>query len=602
MKFRIALALSTLIATACGGGHGTVTPPAQSASAAQRNGNALFALTIPNAAQTQAGGRKPAFVSPSTLSGTIQVNGGTVTQLDLGSGAPNCSSYPGGRSCTIGVAAPIGSDTFSLVLYDGPYSGGMHTGTALSAASNFAATVTEGQSNVATGLILGGIPVQADVAVGGTFTGGQAATLPLVVTAYDADSNVIVGPAAYADASGTAVPLTISTSTTSQFTLHDGAQSGGSIAVAAPSDTVTLQLGAPATVLGTYLKVQAAGSVLPNHATNNFVAVSGALQSTLLATSVSFFPDDLYFAPSDSSVLTGVPNGFAFSINATGSGVLGYFNSATEAFASCGYTGYNLGVGAITNGIAIGFNGADNVDTPPTGVEYFPSGSLTGGGCSGGSSYTTNDEFSQSLSYDAVNGHLIEAGHTGLLYDDAFSSPNFSANNPQDNFNPNSPTNLISLGGTTYFILKTATNAIYSFADVNTSTASVKSGATFVSLAAGEDGRIYGVDSTGHGTFVFTSAGSAPATYTPANSLSGSQAAQQFNLAIGPDGNAYSSDGASTIEAGTPGGSASTVTLPAPGGNVGYVRALFDGHNGFVYAYYDDGLHAGYQYVFRISH
>jgi sugar lactone lactonase YvrE len=77
---------------------------------------------------------------------------------------------------------------------------------------------------------------------------------------------------------------------------------------------------------------------------------------------------------------------------------------------------------------------------------------------------------------------------------------------------------------------------------------------------------------------------------------------QPNNLAIGPDGRAYATDGASQIQAVTPAGAQATLIIPAPGGNVGFLKGIFDGHNGYLYAPYDDGLHAGREYFYRISY
>ena len=90
--------------------------------------------------------------------------------------------------------------------------------------------------------------------------------------------------------------------------------------------------------------------------------------------------------------------------------------------------------------------------------------------------------------------------------------------------------------------------------------------------------------------------------YTPANGFTIAVSTLPYNLAIGPDGSAYTTDNASTIQGVSPAGVPSTVVIAPPGGNIGFLKGVFDGHNGFVYAYYDDGLHAGVEYVYRISY
>jgi hypothetical protein len=564
-------------------------------------GTARFTLTIPSASATAGHARRPAYVSSSTLSASVLINGTLpLIGIDLSAGSPNCGAVVGGRACNITVPARIGADTFALILYDGPLVAGAPTGSALSAASSFAATVAEGTSNVTAPLVLGGVPAKVDIAAPG-LAGRAPATVPMIVTAYDADGNTIVGPAAYVNASGNAAPLNLSlTTATTQFVLHDGAQAATSVTIAAPTDAVTLQLTAPADVLGGVFSVSSGGSSLPPSATGSrLVAVSGTLQATQLAASISTAPDYLYFAPSDASITTGVPSGFAFSIGTQSGGVeVGYFDGATETIKSCSYGPQNnIAVTPVDNGLGFAYNGAFNVETPPSGLVYVPIASLTGGAC-GGTSYQTDTSgasFAHSLVYDSVTAKLYEADVDSTLREDSFSSPNFSANTLL--WSSGEPDSLLTYNGQQYFILS-GTNAIYAQTGSSAPVPQTAAGAGMRSLTIGPDYSVYGLDVTHKLVWKYRGTGLVSYTTSP---FSGTVTSNAWNLVIGPDGNAYTDDGASVVKSVSTGGSAASVTLPAPGGNIGFLGALFDSKSGYIDAYYDDGLHAGFEYVFRIS-
>lgn len=598
-----------LLCTACSGGgtHPTVlTAPSIASPGKAANGTARFSLTIPNASAAPASARRAAFVSPSTLSGTIAVNGGPATELDLSVASPACVTVSGGRACLISVAAPIGAtDTFTLVLYSGAFTGGVHTGNALSAASNFTAAVNEGASNVTIPLILGGIPLSVDVAIIGSLVAGAPTTVPVVITAYDANNNTIVGAGNYADPTGADAPLTLAVSAPQQLMLHDGAQAAQSIQVAGPSDTVTFQLQAPANILGTYLSVKNnAGQSLHAFNLTRFVGLSGTLTSTLLGGSISYFPDDVYLAPSDNTLISGVPNGFAFSLtSASGGGFLGYLNSATETLEFCSISGgaYTLGVGSITSGIVSAFNAVDNIGSPPTGITFYPLASLTGGVCTGGSPYVSGTSgFAKSLTFDASRNELFEGDCDGNFGLNMFTPPStLSGNSTQTTYSSViAPHDLIALAGTTYYLTGITSNTLNG---INPTVAATAGSDHLTALRNGQDGRVYALGTVNNEVYAYNGS-AAMQPYTPASAFTISLSTQPNNLAIGPDGSAYATDGASTIQAVTPAGTASSVVIPPPSGNIGFLRGIFDGRNGYLYAFYDDGLHAGHEYFYRISY
>jgi hypothetical protein len=610
-----ALVILALGLAGCASGGSRITPasaPLQSGSGpAPAQSTARFSLTIPAAGSTAAVHRRlPAYVSSSTLSASLQVNGGASTGVDLSANSPNCTAVPGGRACIITAVAPVGSDTFKLLLYSGPLISGSPTGSLLSGASNFGAMIAEGSANVTVPLVLGGLPASVNLTAPG-LVGRTPATVPMIVTAYDASGNTIIGPAPFIDATGSPATLTLALATsTSQFTLHDGAQSSTSISVAGPTDAVTLQLNAPGDALGAAFTVENSASsyLLPTISGGQKIAVNGTLASTLLtAASIGEQPDYSYFAPIDSRITTGVPSGFAFSIGSEGGGIeLGYFDAATENIAACIYSSANnLAVTPVTGGLAFAFNGTFNVDTPPYGVTFVPVANLNGSTCSG-TSYVTSSAadspaHATSLVFDPSPGRLYEGETDKSFRTDSFSSPAFS-NNATIAAGYAAPIKSLVALNDRQFFLDAAADVIYTQQGVGAPTTITAAGSSLTSLAlVEEESAAYALDVLQKCVWVYSPITGSAVQYTPANSFTGSLSNQQWNLAIGPDGRAYATDANSTIWAVTTGGTQTTLTIPPPGGATGYLRAIFDGHNGYLYAYYDDGTNAGSQYFYRIS-
>jgi hypothetical protein len=602
-----ALAFAAL--AGCGGGTAHAPAPALPASlggggSTSALASAHFSLTIPERATTSSA-RRAQYISASTLSASITVNpGGVVTNLNLPLAAAPCASVNGSRVCTITAAAPIGNDTASIALYDGACTGGppcTPTGNVIGAASSFAFTVSEGSSNVTTPLIVGGIPAFVDVTAP-AFTAAAPATVALSVTAYDADHNIIVGSANYVDATGTATPLTVALSTsTAQLTLHDGAQSGSSITVAGPTDAPTVQLNAPATILGALTRVTMAGVAVPRLNASGSLVVNGTLTATQLTSSFAATPDYTYVAPSLASQVSGAPDGIAFSVGNQSFGEdVGFFDAATETLAYCATPNFNLGVAPAPSGLVYAFNGAFNVDTTPIGLIYVPNTSLrsTGGPCTATTANTNNVSFAQTLAFDGVSGKLFEGDQDGAYATDAFTLPSFSGHTAIASYG-GAPHDLVSLNGTKTFLVGAAAT-IYSATGSSAPSLSSPGASTLTALAPRGDGSVYALDTSGKR--VWQVVGSNVVAYTPANSFSIPLSSETNNLAVAPDGNVYASDGNSTVQSVSPAGTATSYVIPAPGGNTGYIRGLFDGNNGFVYAWYDDGQNAGTEYVFRISH
>jgi hypothetical protein len=237
------------------------------------------------------------------------------------------------------------------------------------------------------------------------------------------------------------------------------------------------------------------------------------------------------------------------------------------------------------------------IPAAPAGVQFIPKATIDANGPCGTANQLSTGTLARTLGWDPTYGMMLHGDSNDDLYTDTFSSPSFAANTllapyaaiPQQ----------ISVSGPTRFWLANPATAVfvqhYPAAPASQSIA----GTNLTSLTIGPDGRAYILDVAGK-TVYAQSATAAPVLYT-AGSFSGAISTQLTNLAVGPDGIAYSSDGASAIESLTASGQTRSVSLPAPGGYLGAIKAVFDGHNGYLYAYYEDGVNAGTQYVFRLS-
>jgi hypothetical protein len=194
-----------------------------------------------------------------------------------------------------------------------------------------------------------------------------------------------------------------------------------------------------------------------------------------------------------------------------------------------------------------------------------------------------------------VSAKLYEGDADGAYRQDSFTAPNFSANTLLSGVGLAS--SLLSFKNQQYFILGGG-NSIYTQFNNAAPSGQAHIGATFHSLTLGPDRGVYGLDTANKLVWKLQTGGLVNYTTTP---FSGTVSSNDWNLVIGPDGNAYTDDSASVVKSVSTGGNAATVTLPAPGGNVGLIQALFDSKSGYLDAYYDDGNHAGVEYIFRIS-
>lgn len=210
-RFILAAAALSFGVVACGGGSGTSTNtlPAASNSALQ-SVSVQFNIKIPASLQ-----RSPKYISPSTASASIVITptGGTA----LAAQTIAC----GTSACSGTVNAPVGSDQFDVRLLDSG-SHGLSEGI-------LTQTITAGIANNVNLTFNGIIASVAVSASSGNITLGTPQTIPITVTAKDADGNTIAGT--YSSAIALAVtgttaihvaPTSLTSSTTSVSISYDG--------------------------------------------------------------------------------------------------------------------------------------------------------------------------------------------------------------------------------------------------------------------------------------------------------------------------------------------------------------------------------------------
>jgi phospholipase C len=209
---------------------------------------AQFVVRVP--ASSAEGKLRHEFVSPSTQSISIAVNGGTPVVSNLTPTSPNCTAatQTAPLTCTIAVLAPPGNDSFSASTYDQPNAAGNELATGAASAS-----IANGQTNNVA-LTLNAIVAQISLQVSPqTVYFSIASNVSLTVAALDPDGNQISGPGAYANG-----PIALSDSDTS------GATKLSTQNVAGPSTQVTVAYD---------------GAAIPGGSAS-FSATAGSIQTT----------------------------------------------------------------------------------------------------------------------------------------------------------------------------------------------------------------------------------------------------------------------------------------------------------------------------------
>ena len=152
---------------------------------------------MPRAHPATASARKrPAYVSPSSATLAVGVNGGTPVSYGLTPATPGCVTQATVLACTFSIVVPAGLDTLALSLADA-------AGNVLSR-NVVSATIVAGASTPVN-VTLAGVPAAVAIVPGtNAYSDTSVAPyeipglfpIPVEVEALDADGNVIVGPGA----------------------------------------------------------------------------------------------------------------------------------------------------------------------------------------------------------------------------------------------------------------------------------------------------------------------------------------------------------------------------------------------------------------------
>jgi len=362
------IALAALVAACSGGGSGTHATVPGSGAGASVAGKAV--LTIPNRTASSAK-RTPKFVSASAVSVAVSINGGTPTYTDVSTSSTACTSSASGRTCTIPLNAPAGSDTFTFSLYDQANGAGNLLGTG-------SVSQTVGNSAFTLAVSIGGVVASLVITVPVIDYGPTS--VPVTATAKDADGNTIIGPVPYttpitltnSDTTGT---LTLSTTTvispTTPVTLT---YTGGALTSAATISATLSGLASSAITPASVLPL----NYFPTNLSRNYTVTSSSTTTTIAYGS----------SPSPSATSTTIPNSAtATEIITGGASFDGQTNA--QSFIVQGtinpeamFPPFNDESGteyqAILNGVFSALGGASSSDYE-TGTEVFPNGAPLAG-------------------------------------------------------------------------------------------------------------------------------------------------------------------------------------------------------------------------------
>ncbi|MGD1065509.1 MAG: hypothetical protein ABR975_01690 [Vulcanimicrobiaceae bacterium] len=223
------LAVLGLGVAGCGGAGHTALPGTPSGASAAQKQRVTFAIDVPK--QTGAGNRqRPQYVSPATTQLAIAITeGGTPVAgypvtVPLTPTSGGCTSTLASTECQLTISLGAGSYVATLTAEDAG-------GTALSSAQSVAFTVVAGTNNTVS-LVLSGVPASI------TAQPLPGSTDQLVLNAFDADQNLIVGPGAptftVSETSGIALTITQPTTTAPNVaTIVPGASGTAALTVAA---------------------------------------------------------------------------------------------------------------------------------------------------------------------------------------------------------------------------------------------------------------------------------------------------------------------------------------------------------------------------------
>ncbi len=392
MKFRFAVVLTAGVLSACGAGTGRgVSPPILAPIHSNNGASVQFVMHWPAAHGSQAR-RRPLFISPSTLSISVEVNNDPAKTTIVN----NPSTSGQATTSTISFPAPPGNDAITFALWDQPNATGNEVGQ-----GSVTQTINAGQPNTISATIdgiasyltfspVGNQPqVQATTDPTGnvsyTITGDVAPAL-FAATALDADKNVIIASgntvvysAASADASLTVAPVA---GQPNQFTVRPARPvSNGhpGVLVTARDGSGTLVTANAPMTLNTLMYVayenSGTGSIAAFDSQGNQVPLAGSFPGVVDPRSIVYdygthriFVADhganalLAFNP-DGTAVQGFP-----AVSVPGATALTYDTHNAQLYV---VTDSNKGFAFTTNGAPITLPGTFAFLSNPTGIAYY---------------------------------------------------------------------------------------------------------------------------------------------------------------------------------------------------------------------------------------
>jgi hypothetical protein len=296
---------------ACGGGSGgsgvALNPSAQSQQSTSvpggivlqtmsepakrkhpKKGELKIELRIP---RTKRGHHKfrPGYISAATESMAVTDSNAATQIFNLTPGSPGCSTTSGYVTCDVSAFFPSGEQTIGVTLYDQTGAQGNALSTATTTANIVAGSITY------ISVTLEGVVASAVIRIDGQTTAsvpeGVATTLPLTVSAYDADGHLIIAPGGY-DAT---TPVTLTDSDTS------GATSIAPTSISGPGVGATLSYNG-GNISSAIVTAKVGGSAQANPVTLMVVATASPTPSPTPAPQVS--PASLSFSSGASQTIT----------------------------------------------------------------------------------------------------------------------------------------------------------------------------------------------------------------------------------------------------------------------------------------------------------
>lgn len=204
-----------LALAACSGGGSTGTIPSSGGGAGPtiQTADATLTITIPRDTGTSSSSRgaeslRPSYVSSNTQSMTIAINGGTPLDFTLTNSSPGCSGTGSSTTCTIAVAAPVGtSESWAFTLYATTN----ETGTPLSVYTENGITIAAGVANNLGPYTLNPVVGSYSVAWNTrSFTADSNSTGSIYLTVKDPSGATIISPGAYETSAGATVTFSLS--------------------------------------------------------------------------------------------------------------------------------------------------------------------------------------------------------------------------------------------------------------------------------------------------------------------------------------------------------------------------------------------------------